>query len=114
MAEANEEVPVVVVPDMDDQAEAINTDLVITGTADDVEVYANSASKNTDIVSQNLVSANSVKLIDPYHVAHINDKMVNLIWNSEVDWETKKIKDAKKNLRINSWVVTKVLLLFKA
>ena len=40
MADANEEVPVVVVPDMDDQPEAINTDLVITGTADDVEVCA--------------------------------------------------------------------------
>ena len=90
MAEANEEVPVVVALDVDDQAEAINMDIVITGTADDVEVCANSASKNTEIVSQNLVSANSVKLIDPYHVAHINDKMVSLIWNSEEDWETKK------------------------
>ena len=60
LAKANEEVPVVVTPDMDDQAEAINMDLVITGTADDVEVCA------------------------------INDKMVSLIWNSEEDWETKK------------------------
>ena len=109
MAEANDEVPVVVVPDMDDQAEAINTDLVITGTADDVEVCAKfwetisvfleaelSASKNTEIVSQNLVSANSVKLIDPYHVDHIDAKMINLIWNSEVDWET-RIKVPRKS-----------------
>ena len=39
-----------------------------------------------------------MKLIDPYQVAHISDKMVNLVWNSEVDWETKKNKDAKKKL----------------
>ena len=98
MAEANEEAPVVGVPDMDDQAEAINTDFVISGTADDVEVCSNFASKNTEIVSWNLVSTNSVKLIDPYHVAHINGKMVNLVWNSEVDWETEKNKDGKKKL----------------
>ena len=40
-----------------------------------------------------------VKLIDPYHVAHINYKMVNLVWNPEVDWGTKKNKDAKKKLK---------------